>query len=270
LAAAGAADVAMRPAPPPFHPFNPASPHCAALVARWVALHDAAPGLCSPELRALAAPLLAPVLLHAQREYGRHVADRRFANLLASAPPSLEGTRFRARLHSCACRSASIWLDTMPTSFPLTLSDSDFVSSARLRLGLPAGPANAPAFRCECGTTVLPGDSDHPLTCTCLALQRTSRHDFVTTNWRRIAAQAGVHTTAGPPFRFFPTPSSTPPLNPRSPPLRWAVLLASRCSSPTPLRWPRRPLRRCRTARPPLLAPEPTPAPRTPSASTVP
>jgi hypothetical protein len=121
----------------------------------------------------------------------------RFADLLASAPPSVEGTRFRARLHSCACRPASIWLDTMPTSFPLTLSDSDFASSARLRLGLPAGPANAPALQCACGTTVLPGDSDHPLTCACLALQRTSRHDFVTTRWRRIAARAGVHTTAG-------------------------------------------------------------------------
>jgi hypothetical protein len=34
----------MRPAPPPFQPFNPRSPHCAALIARWAALHDAAPG----------------------------------------------------------------------------------------------------------------------------------------------------------------------------------------------------------------------------------
>jgi hypothetical protein len=34
LAAAGAAGVAMRPAPPPFCPLNPASPHCAALIAR--------------------------------------------------------------------------------------------------------------------------------------------------------------------------------------------------------------------------------------------
>jgi hypothetical protein len=162
-------------------PFNPASPHCAALIARWVALHDAAPGLWFPELWELAAPLLAPVLLHAQREYGCHLEDQRFADLLASAPPSFKGTRFRARLHSCACRPASIWLDT---SFPLTLSDSDFVSSARLRQGLPAGPANAPALRCDCGTNVLPGDSDHPLTCTCLALQRTSRHNFVTASWR--------------------------------------------------------------------------------------
>jgi hypothetical protein len=45
----------------------------------------------------------------------------------------------------------------MPTFSPLTLSDSDFTSSARLRLGL---LANAPALRCECGTTVLSGDSD--------------------------------------------------------------------------------------------------------------
>jgi hypothetical protein len=33
LAAASAADVAMWPAPPPFRSFNPASPHCAALIA---------------------------------------------------------------------------------------------------------------------------------------------------------------------------------------------------------------------------------------------
>jgi hypothetical protein len=186
LAAAGAADVAMRPAPPIFRPFNPASPHCAALISRWVALHDVAPGLWSPELRALAAPLLAPVLMHS--------------------------------LHSCACRPASIWLDTMPTSFPLTLSDSDFASSASLRLGLPVGPANAPALWWDCGTTVLPGDFDQPLTCTCLALQRTSRHDFVTTSLRRIA-RVGFHTTAKLPFfHFFPTPSS-PPADPSARPV---------------------------------------------------
>jgi hypothetical protein len=73
-----------------------------------------------------------------------------------------------------------------------------------------AGPANAPALRCDCWTTILLGDSDHPLTCTCLALQRTSRHEIVTTSWRRIAAGAGVHTTAELLFRFFPTCSSPP------------------------------------------------------------
>jgi hypothetical protein len=58
-----------------------------------VALYDAAPSLLSPELRALDAPLLAQVLLQARREYGRHLADQQFADLLASAPPSFEGTR---------------------------------------------------------------------------------------------------------------------------------------------------------------------------------
>jgi hypothetical protein len=109
LYAAGAADTAMRPAPPSFRPCNPASPHCAALVAQWVALHDAAPGLWSPELRALAAPLLAPVLLHDQREYGRHLADQRFADLLASAPPVSVG-----RVRRYACR----WLDPDARSRP--------------------------------------------------------------------------------------------------------------------------------------------------------
>jgi hypothetical protein len=159
---AGAAGMAMWPAPLPFRPFNPVSPYCAALIAQWAALHDAAPGFWSPELRALDGPLLAPVLQYAQREYGHHFADRRFADLLASAPFSFEGNRFQARLHSCTCQPAYIWLNTMPTSFPLTLSDSQFTSSACLCLGLPARPANAFTLRCGCGTTVLSGYSDHP------------------------------------------------------------------------------------------------------------
>jgi hypothetical protein len=119
-------------------------------------------------------------------------------------------------------------------------------SSASLCLGLPVGPANAPALRCDCGTTVLPGDSDHPLACTCLALQRTPRHDFVTTSWRRIAARAGVHTTAEPPFCFFPTPSS-PPANPSARPalasfLGGFVFYPPVLVDPTPPRWLRRSL----------------------------
>jgi hypothetical protein len=107
LAAAGAANVAMRPAPPPFHPLNPASPHLCTH-RWWVALHDAAPGLWFPQLPALAASFLAPFLMHAQWKYGRHIADQRFLDQLASAPPSFDGTRFRACLHSCACRPTSI------------------------------------------------------------------------------------------------------------------------------------------------------------------
>jgi hypothetical protein len=115
LAVADAADVAMRLVPAPFWSFNPASPHCAALVARWAALYDVAPGLWSPELWALDAPLLAPVLLHAQREYSQYLANWQFG------PADLRSALIRrypipGSPHSFACQPASIWLDTMPTS----------------------------------------------------------------------------------------------------------------------------------------------------------
>jgi hypothetical protein len=154
LAAASTADMAMRPALPPFQPVIPVSPHCCAHRSVGSASRRGARPLV-PELWALNATLLALVFLHAQREYGLHLADRRFADLLASAPTSSEGTQFRARLNSCACRPASIWFETMPTSFPLTLSHLDFTPSTRLRLGLLAGPANAPALRCDCVSPVL-------------------------------------------------------------------------------------------------------------------
>jgi hypothetical protein len=179
LAAAGIAEVAMQSAPAPFRPFHPGSPISASLKRQWAMLRDAAPGLWPGPAWEFEGTRLAPILVDAQRLYGRHLAEQRFASLLASAPASCKGSRLKARLHSCACRPASIWLDTMPTSWPLTLSNSEWTSSARLRLGLPAGPANAPSVRCACGFAVLPDDPDHSLTCPCLAQQRTSRHDFV-------------------------------------------------------------------------------------------
>jgi hypothetical protein len=101
----------------------------------------------------------------------------------------------------------------MPTSFPLTLSDSDLISSARLRLGLPAGPANAPAPPVRLWDHRPPGRLQSP---SHLHLPRPAAdvaprlcHDFVTTSWRRIAARAGVHTKAEPPFCFFLAPSPT-------------------------------------------------------------
>jgi hypothetical protein len=52
------------------------------------------------------------------------------------------------------------------------------------------------------------------------ALQQTSRRDFVTTSWRRIAAQAGVHTTAEPPSPGPGAPSRSPDPLDVPPPLR--------------------------------------------------
>jgi hypothetical protein len=71
----------------------------------WM-LRDAAPGLWPGPARELEGTLLAPILVGAQRLYGRHLAEQRFASLLASAPDTYEGSRLKARLHSCACRPA--------------------------------------------------------------------------------------------------------------------------------------------------------------------
>jgi hypothetical protein len=87
--------------------------------------------------------------------------------------------------------------------WPLTLHDSQWTSSACLRLGLHAGPANAPPNLVRLRFTILPDDPDHSLTCPCLTQQHTWRHDSVTTNWHCVSAQAGVHTTEDPPVRFF-------------------------------------------------------------------
>jgi hypothetical protein len=149
LAAAGTAagEVAMQSAPAPFWPFLLGSFICASLKSQWAKLRDAAPGLWPGPARELEGTRLAPILVDAQRLYGRHLAEQRFASLLASAPNSYGGSHLKARLHSSACRPASVWLDMMPTSWPFTLPDSEWTSSVRLRLSLPAGPANAPPVR---------------------------------------------------------------------------------------------------------------------------
>jgi hypothetical protein len=74
----------------------------AALIAWWAALHGAAPGLWSPELRALDAPLLS---WSSCTPNGCTAATARVGGLrmLTSAPPSFEGTQFGAHLHSCVC-----------------------------------------------------------------------------------------------------------------------------------------------------------------------
>jgi hypothetical protein len=110
--------------------------------------------------------------------------------------------------------------------------------SARLRLGLPAGPAIAPAPRCASGSSVLPDCPDHPLMCTCLAQQGTPRHDFVRTNLRQIVAWAGIHTTDEPALRYLDNPH--PPQ--LAVPAPGSSAMGPNSSSPspslTPLPWP--------------------------------
>jgi hypothetical protein len=95
LAAAGAAKTrSCGPRRPPSGPSTREPPHCAALTDRWAALHDAAPGLWSPELQVLDAPSLSPGLLHAQRVLGHHLANRLIAALLAFSLTFFDVTDF--------------------------------------------------------------------------------------------------------------------------------------------------------------------------------
>jgi hypothetical protein len=208
-----------------------------------------APGLWSGPARELEGTCLASILSDAQRLCGRHLAQQRFASLLASTPATLEGSRLKGP-PSLLRAQASLNLVghaayQRPTSWPLTLSDSEWASSTRLPAArLPAGPANAPPFRCACGFAVLPDDPDHFLTCPYLAQQRTSRHDLISITSRRR------HNNMSAPYycpgrRAHNGRASRPFLRRPPPSAGLASGSSSRGSVPAPLSHvlvPRRPL----------------------------
>jgi hypothetical protein len=110
----------------------------------------------------------------------------------------VDDQRDMARLKSVACRAASIWVDVLPTSFALTLNDTEFKCAMRHRLGLSHLPANAHEVQCDCGRHIQPGDHDHAMTCRKLAGTWTLRHDMLKGVWRRLGNRAGVATSEEP------------------------------------------------------------------------
>ena len=134
-----------------------------------------------------------------QREYSRLAADRRYAELLGSHDPSTAGGQHAlARLHSCACGPAGLWMDALPTSPALQLSDPDYVCAGRHRLGLTHMPSNAPSVTCFCNELVQPGNSDHAMVCSTISGTVTVRHDILKRIWRRTGARAGIATSEEP------------------------------------------------------------------------
>ena len=92
-------------------------------------------------------------------------------------------------------------LDTLPTSTSLQLTDWEFTSAMRHRLGLTNMPANAPGVQCFCGRHLKQGDTDHAMTCKSLSGAMTLRHDLTKNDWCRIARRAGIATSAEPVLR---------------------------------------------------------------------
>jgi hypothetical protein len=85
-------------------------------------------------------------------EYSRHAAAGAFQSLLDRfCADGAAGLKSKARqLCSCASRSASTFLDTLPMADPLTISDAAFTSGMRHRLGLSQMPPGALVVACDC------------------------------------------------------------------------------------------------------------------------
>lgn len=128
-----------------------------------------------------------------QREYGRIVSERAHDALLLKCAPM-----DAARLRSCACRTASMWLDAVPTAHALVLTDSDFVYAARYRMGAPYLPTDHPPVTCWCGIALSPGNPDHAVHCNTASGSMTLRHNLLLEIWRRIFSRAGLATSAEP------------------------------------------------------------------------
>ena len=200
LSAAAVAETAVHDGPAQFRPF--AGALAAGLQQAWTDLRTAAPDSWTDAPALTTAECIRKTLPGVQRVFSRVIADRRHAELLASCDPdSIGGQCDLARLRSCACGPASMWLDSLPTAPSLQLSDADFICAMRHRLGISQMPANAPSVQCFCKEHVQPGNVDHALTCNSLSGAITLRHHILTGIWRRTAGRAGVATSSEPELR---------------------------------------------------------------------
>ena len=78
------------------------------------------------------------------------------------------------------------------------MTDGDFRSAMRHRLGLSTMPANAPGGQCYCGRRLEANTTDHAMICTSLSGAMTLRHDILKNIWCRIARRAGIATSEEP------------------------------------------------------------------------
>jgi hypothetical protein len=168
----------------------------------WQGLHAAASTLWPPEALPATQGNIDKFMSSAQRAFSRFTAQDRSNAMMATFDASTEqGLRDRARVLSCSTRSSSAWLDTLPTSQALTLSDADFRCAMRHRLGLTQLPANAPGVKCTCGHNMQAGDIDHAMTCRSLSGGAQLRHNLVNDTWCLVSHRAGIASSKEPVLR---------------------------------------------------------------------
>jgi hypothetical protein len=200
LAGVALTDTTMRPGPERYRPF--AGPEAPAHTRVWQGLHAAASTLWPPEALPATQGNIDKFMSSAQRAFSRFTAQDRSNAMMATFDASTEqGLRDRARVLSCSTRSSSAWLDTLPTSQALTLSDADFRCAMRHRLGLTQLPANAPGVKCTCGHNMQAGDIDHAMTCRSLSGGAQLRHNLVNDTWCLVSHRAGIASSKEPVLR---------------------------------------------------------------------
>jgi hypothetical protein len=202
-------------------------------------------------------PLLAPVLLHAQRSTA---ATSRTSGLRTCWPP----LRPRSKVPNSGLAFTPVHADQLPSGWtpcpppsllpcPTRTSSHPLASAWACRPGRRTPPPSG-------ATAGPPSSRVTPITLSPAPASPCSGRRTTTLLWQvgAVSLLGRVSTPQRSPPSAFSPPS--PLLDPRSPPLREAALLASRCVSWTPLRWPRRLLRRWG----PLPLPEPSWCPPSP------
>jgi hypothetical protein len=135
---------------------------------------------------------------HFQRTHA-NAAHRHIKHYFHQSPADL------AKLRSIACRTSGAFLDTIPKSNRLSLSDDACIDSCQFRLDASGFVHHAPAVKCYCGAAILGNEATHAMCCKHISRSRQHhQHDMVTEALRN-ATRAGIPSTREPY-----TPSWTP------------------------------------------------------------
>ena len=101
-------------------------------------------------------------------------------------------------MHSLRCQHAGAYIDTVPVSPYLHLSDADFICGGQFRLGTTGTTSSIPATSCYCGQHVQGSDIGHAMTCQKLSGSRSRRHDDWKDALSRVTARAGYSNRIEP------------------------------------------------------------------------
>jgi hypothetical protein len=161
-----------------------------------IALHPLPPQPKDIELAGVFNPA---VILDSRKQVVQHVATTLAQEHFHASATSAH----HCRMLSLRCRHAGAFLDTVPVSPHLQLSDADFISGCQFRLGATGTNPHIPALTCYCGMHIQGSDVDHAMCCNKLSGARSRRHDLWKAALSRLTSRAGVSTRMEPHYADF-------------------------------------------------------------------